>query len=911
MSNFSGTEYTFLKNIEGFDQTLQTSLNEDDGYVPDALTKVQSAVVKNALLQSAGLEVLQKNIENPGQATVNTVNAAVAYDLPAGKARDAVIEGLYGADAGKVKEIVDVYKAYVTQGGTQDDTELAHLISTYQTVQTGAKRTEAARTAVQDTAPDAILNDPDAKKTAEDKIRKELKKNNVPAGETEDAAEKEAKKILDGVLKFGPQRYLLKNISTLAFQAQRRKLPPLALGIPYTKVVALQDSSTNAVGRLTKRENAPKIMGLTTDQLSALVPKIKLFKINYDDDMNEKGRIPLKFPKGSGQKDGSQWQPDVNDIFEYNRTPTSTNNPSKFYKTRAGYGIQSFSWSYFGSDPWSANRDITASLVLYFQDFAQLSVERMSSSGGNYRYLDLLLSVSDEKFHAKTGIKKPLKKMYQQDIIAEVGWATPNSFTDEEKDIVTNNSVSLVLTMEDYSITFDEGATGTFTLQIDYRARAERITRDKLINVIAPEAPTVKALYELQLDLDRIKNKEGVDDDSYTEKKEEFDELLKDSKAESYTRLNESLAKTQSIYYTDISLEDIIKAETGPVAASNFNASPVGAAKTKDYLQQCIEDGSTAPLLGGAVKEDDKTHRFYYTFLGDVIQAAMDIGTNPEVTALFGAPAVVQKYKVILCDFVVGEETYNLADLPIEYGLLASFYFDQIQSQDTQTKTIGAFIKELLAYVIHNKIESYFNEKKGDSRSFRTSFLTMDTDIPTSGPTFLSALTLKQGPSIPYLVVHSLSSASDLHILPGKYAEAKKRDEANNLAHLTLGNRSSIIKNISFDKLDWEYAREHRLVDNSGSPFNILANVFNVTVKLFGNTLFYPGSMIFINPISMGDIGRPWVKESISNIMGLGGYHYVTKVDNSISDGVFETSITAIWQTSGLPGEGFIKEAGS
>jgi len=898
---------SILNEAPGFNGYL-TTLNPkaEDGYIASAPAAEKQKVVDDTESSAEEVEENRKKLD--------AISSAPAAD------RSTIAKEKYGEDEPAISAIYDAYTSS-TPAGSRNMNDLADLISSYQSIKSKANRRERAIEVVDEmNDPNGLLNDPASKEEEIQRVMASLEKDkNLPASEAEEKARQAAELRLEAALKFGPQRYLLKNINKLSGQAIRRKSFSTPIGIPYDKTVALQNSSTNVIGRLTKRENASKIMGLSTDKLSALVPKIQIFKVEYDDNMNEKGRTPIRFPKGTGVANGNQWQPDITDIFErLHPTPKPPgNNPESFYKTRAGYGIQSFSWSYIGADTYSANRDITASLVLYFQDFAQLSVERIASTGGKYRYLDLLLAISDEKFLKRTGgkRKKPLKRIYQQDIVAEVGWSTPNSFTDEEKDIITNNSVSLVLTMEDYSITFDEGATGTFILQIDYRARAERIARDKLVNVIAPLPATVREIKDLQDEVEVLKAKGSTEDNSYTEKKDEFDAKVKESKKESYQRMTKMLADNNSIYFTDISLADIISSETSPSAAADFK-KPSNASATIDYLERCNTDGNTKALFDGAADPSGGLHRFYYTFLGDIVEVAMRIACDPEVAALWGAPlTVINKYKVILADFYVGSKPYNLADLPIDMRLVASFFYDKIQAEDTQTKTIGIFIKDLLSYIVNNKIENYFNAKKGDSRSFRTSFITLDTDIPTTRPLFLGvapAQTLLQGPGTPYLVVHANSSATDLKIedVAGGYATQKGIDEKNNLAHLTLGNRDSVIKNISFEKLDWEYAREHRLVENAGSPFNILANVFNVTVKLFGNTLFQPGSMVFIYPASMGDIGRPWVNGSISNIMGLGGYHFVTKVDNIISDGTFETSITAIWQTSG-DGSAFIDRDGS
>ena len=684
---------------------------------------------------------------------------------------------------------------------------------------------------------------------------------------------------------------------------------------PYNHTVPLADSTSNPIGRLTKKGTGIKIMDLNTKKLSSLVPKIKIYKIKHQQGTKQT-KVPIKFPTGFGADPGSQWQPGVDDLFE---GPTKTHPPDEFfYTTRAGYGIKSFSWAYEGQDTYSANRDITASLVLYFQDFAQLTVERTAKGGEKYRYLDLILATEKNKdivagLSAKSSTSGGPPNAYQQDILIEAGWAVPQTseFTKEDKAIIESNSDSLVLTMEDYSFAFDQGGNGSFSLQIDYRARAEQIARDKLINVVAPLDGTVQNIIDAKDAMDEAKKaqKGDTESDDYNDKKEVHDTLIVKSKDEAYKRITNILQTKKSIYYTDVTLADIISGEGGGLAPGHAKEGD-----TTDFLEKCVEAGSTEPLLANAKEKDDGKHRFFYTFFGDIVDAAMEVAADDKVIEAFypadditNVQDITKKYRIALCQFKVGSAKYNLADLPVSIDLFASFFFDKIINEDTQTKSIGMFVKNLLSYVVNGNIENYFNEKNGDSRSFRTAYITLGNDLQgkqCDPPGRYNPDDAKPGTDFSYMVVYAISSASELIIT--KYTDAKSRDLKNNLAHFILGNEDSIVKNISFEKLSWEYAREHRLVDNAGSPFNILANVFNVKVTLFGNTLFQPGSMIFVYPRSMGDIGKPWTKGSISNIMGLGGYHFVTKVQNSIDGGAFQTSLEAIWQTSG-DGSAFIK----
>jgi hypothetical protein len=142
----------------------------------------------------------------------------------------------------------------------------------------------------------------------------------------------------------------------------------------------------------------------------------------------------------------------------------------------------------------------------------------------------------------------------------------------------------------------------------------------------------------------------------------------------------------------------------------------------------------------------------------------------------------------------------------------------------------------------------------------------------------------------------------------GAHTTRKDRDAEMGVWHLHLARDRGLVKSVNFSKNDSPYLREARIQQDSLNPLAQLASTYNVNLKLFGNTIFWPGQYIFVNPIGFGhDLGDPGNKDSISNQLGLGGYHRVISVKNYIEDGKFETEIEALFEFSGdgcpsLPG---------
>jgi hypothetical protein len=106
-----------------------------------------------------------------------------------------------------------------------------------------------------------------------------------------------------------------------------------------------------------------------------------------------------------------------------------------------------------------------------------------------------------------------------------------------------------------------------------------------------------------------------------------------------------------------------------------------------------------------------------------------------------------------------------------------------------------------------------------------------------------------------------------------------------------------------------QYIREARYFNHGYSGRMQLGAVYTATVEMVGNTVFYPGMTIFIDPISLGGEGmdprqktghgKDGDEPSLANALGIGGYHIVNKVKSKISGGKFTTTLEAQFYYSG------------
>jgi hypothetical protein len=128
-----------------------------------------------------------------------------------------------------------------------------------------------------------------------------------------------------------------------------------------------------------------------------------------------------------------------------------------------------------------------------------------------------------------------------------------------------------------------------------------------------------------------------------------------------------------------------------------------------------------------------------------------------------------------------------------------------------------------------------------------------------------------------------------MNYLDGKYHTNIKEGITNFVVGLDRG----IIKSVSFERVDQPYLREARTATDKSFGVGQLRELYNVNLTLYGNNLVKPGQMIYVEP-NRFVFGRPTEISSVSRLLGLGGYHLVVDVSNTIGKDGWETSVRAL-----------------
>ena len=124
------------------------------------------------------------------------------------------------------------------------------------------------------------------------------------------------------------------------------------------------DSSVAPINALTSLGKTTGLSGLLPADLAMAMPKIRLYKI-YREKGEESSKIEFIFPTKTDRG------------FLTNNL--GTDSAGSDFTMTAGYakgraaGIKSFDWSFVGGDPFTATRDLTAKLTIFFQDFRDLT----------------------------------------------------------------------------------------------------------------------------------------------------------------------------------------------------------------------------------------------------------------------------------------------------------------------------------------------------------------------------------------------------------------------------------------------------------------------------------------------------------------------------------------------------------
>tara|TARA_Y100000593_G_scaffold1469_2_gene2999 strand:- start:16023 stop:19151 length:3129 start_codon:yes stop_codon:yes gene_type:complete len=286
----------------------------------------------------------------------------------------------------------------------------------------------------------------------------------------------------------------------------------------------------------------------------------------------------------------------------------------------------------------------------------------------------------------------------------------------------------------------------------------------------------------------------------------------------------------------------------------------------------------------------------------------------------------------------------NLADVPISVRLFVDFFHRKVILKQKDTYNFATFIKDMVNDLVYAALGAdCFGETQKQRAIVRTAFIDGPATEDGKDPIVNKSVTagLEEGEEAEqsttarlnlnavsyrnpifaktpyeksiknyyqYIVIYAQGPSGLYYpgMAPNSNIEGQKPSEVDRergIHHLNIGSSTGVLKRVNFSKTDAPYIREAR-VEGAGTfdPIQQLSDVYELSIDMVGNTLFYPGSYLYLNPFGLGShgaLGMPHRKSSLSNIMGLGGYHIITRVESYIESGMFKTVVKARYESSG------------
>ena len=497
-------------------------------------------------------------------------------------------------------------------------------------------------------------------------------------------------------------------------------------GIVYKQIHLLSGDNAFAINNLNSCQNSVKLaQEIRNVDLSLLTPQIRLFK--YFPLNGARELIEFDFPLDT----------DESSFF--------TNFGRRFSRGNLA-GLKSFEYSYNGSDPFTATRDLEATLVMHFQSFDAIMEERPNGNGnaGTYRYLDLFTQSKcfedQEKGEQKPTEKKKIfigNRAYRPEcfeIMVEVGYATPTEnmmecFQSEElkknKEAVQCFKTVLFLTVVDHQIDIRED--GTIDVTVNYRARLEAMYRDTRYDLLF-DAEFDKKLIKVEK---RLKDK-NLNDEQEKELKNTRDKLMRQRQRRAYNNIVGKLLDKGHVYFENIPKEEIdlylnwvaegFSESTRPPLLGEHFIKNVASARNKggESLEGVFETERTLDEANEDVVEEAEetekaindiiastSERLKFVFFGDLLNIALEIVDGNINELLKNDQEQIDRFhrtKFLLPSLYIetplGDKYVNLAHIPISFDVLTTFMINKIVKPRREQFSLLDFVRSVVSELI-------------------------------------------------------------------------------------------------------------------------------------------------------------------------------------------------------------------
>lgn len=708
---------------------------------------------------------------------------------------------------------------------------------------------------------------------------------------------------------------------------------------------------------LVSSKDAGYMFEIPTHIMTQLTPKFRLYKVFND----QKGKL----------KDAEFIFPAYTDIDrkknfiknqDTTQEPTLPTFLSSQFDKGDGVGLKSFSLDFNGTNPAEARNDVKGQMSLFFQSFADFTRKRVDPNNNEYRFVDLIIQPKPDSSNRTQGVKITSLRQYEPSfyrIRVDMGYNIPKEGDIQgisekknkngESDLTRlqnalramNKSFYLCMIDHDFNINND----GTVQMNFTYRAYLETALKSLRFD----------ALTTPELARKRIENETKLHDVATSKKctKNELIELQlalagveEEMILNSLNSIMNRLYSRDKVFTVEVDNEDrkfflkngfyrscdLIGTADLSSAPANSSDGDLGIVLNSTFL-------SSDPDVNFERDVNDTNIQFF--FFGDLLHTILDALYDPDDDTRKKVAVGLENTKIILGHFDfdpyqsnASDGTYNISNIPISVDFFGEWFKQNILNQKSTRRSfpILNFIRNLSNHLVNNALlESCVNRNIDKAIRFQTgqiSAISSDGKDPigklinankqygvlrTDQMRRFKKLPLdgdvEGNPNVDnfyHYIVLSCNGSALTYAGAGNY----KEDIEAGRFHVEIGSNRGLVKNVKFAKTDMQYLREARFFRNGIDGLLQLSSVYTATVEMFGNTLFYPGMDLWINPYGFGGttLGSPHQGDdgtkkisnrSLANILGIGGYHTITGVSISLTPQGFTTSIKSQHYYSG------------
>lgn len=721
---------------------------------------------------------------------------------------------------------------------------------------------------------------------------------------------------------------------------------------------AQSENTEQLMTNLVSSEDSSYMFEIPTHIMTQLTPKFRLYKVMNDQEGNLK-QTEFIFPMYADI--------DRKKNFKKQQSNTQESTIPTFLAAQFdkgdGIGLKSFSLDFNGTNPAEARNDVKGSMSLFFQSFADFTRTRIDPNGNEYRFVDLIIQPTPDKNNRVDGIKLVSLKQYEPTfyrIRVDMGYNIPQKGDMQGIDETTKDkngktelqrlqnalrsmNKSYYLCMIDHS--FNIKNDGTVEMNFTYRAYLETALKSLRFD----------ALTTPELARRRIQNENKMHEVASSKKctKDELRELQlaiagveEEMILNSLNSIMRRLNQRKKVFTATIDNED----RKYFLKNGFYRTCDLINGVSLDDNPDSNSDGDLGVVLNSLFLSDEPCRNFerdindtniQFFFFGDLLHTILDALYDPDDKTRKKVAVGMENTKMVLGHFEFdpyqghgSSGKYNISNIPISVDFFGEWFKQNILNQKSTRRTfpILNFIRNLSNHLVNNALlEACVNRSVDKAIRFQTgqiSALSSDGldplgslvksnklrnlvytdhyrrtgDLPLSGDVEGSS-DIK---NFYHYIVLSCNGSALTYAGTGKYEEDIKAGRF----HVEIGSNRGIVKTVNFAKTDMQYLREARFFRNGIDGLLQLSSVYTATVEMFGNTLFYPGMDLWINPYGFGGthLGRPSQgggesksisSRSLANILGIGGYHTITGVSTTLTPQGFKTSIKSQHYYSG------------